>query len=113
MEESIDVTNDFKSNKRLLGAVDVTDKLRDSRVLVDVVAVAVANAIVDFGFDVVAAAVVVVAATSAVDDDYDCDYDDDFVAPSTSRIFACRDRVPVEVAPHRSLYAEAHSANSY
>lgn len=112
MEVSIDVTNDFKSNKRLLGAVDVTDKLRDSRVLVDVVAVAVADAIVDFGFDVVAVAVVA-AAMSAVDDDYGCDYDGDFVAPSTSRIFACRDRVPVEVAPHQSLYAEVHSANFY
>lgn len=115
MEESIDVTNDFKSNKRLLGAVDVTDKLRDSRVLVDAAAVAAADAIVDFEFDVaaVAAVAVAVAAMSAVDDGYDCDYGGDFVAPSTSRIFACKDRVLVEVAPHRSLYAEAHFANSY
>jgi len=113
MEESIDVTNDFKSNKRLLGAVDVTDKLPDSRVLVDAAAVAAADAIVDFEFDVAAVAAVAVAAMSAVDDGYDCDYGGDFVAPSTSRIFACKDRVLVEVAPHRSLYAEAHFANSY
>ncbi|KMQ89545.1 hypothetical protein RF55_10816 [Lasius niger] len=121
MEESIDVTNDFKSNKRPLGAVDVTDKLQDSQVLVDVV-VAAADAAVDFEFDVAAAAVAVaaaaaaaaaaVAAMSAVDDGYDCDYGDDFVAPSTSRISVCKDRAPAEAAPYRSLCAEARSANS-
>lgn len=107
MEESIDVTNDFKSNKRPLGAVDVTDKLRDSRVLVDVAVVAAADATVDFGFDVAAVAV---AAMFAVDDD--CDYDGDFVALSTSHISACKDHAPAEAAPVRSLCAEARSANS-
>lgn len=111
MEESIDVTNDFKSNKRPLGAVDVTDKLRDSQVLVDVAVVAAADATVDLEFDVAAVAAVVVA-MSAVDDGYGCDYGGDFVAPSTSRISACKDRAPAEAAPHRSLCAEARSANS-
>lgn len=77
--------------------------------LVDVAVVAAADATVDFGFDV---AVVAVAAMFAVDDGYDCDYGDDFVAPSTSRISAYKDRVPAEAAPVRSLYAEARSANS-
>lgn len=113
MEESIDVTNDFKSNKRPLGAVDVTDKLRDSRVLVDVAVVVAADATVDFGFDVGAAvAAVAVAAMFAVDDGYGCDYDGDFVALSTSRISAYKDHAPAEAAPVRSLCAEARSANS-
>lgn len=111
MEESIDVTNDFKSNKRPLGAVDVTDKLRDSQVLVDVAVAVAADAIADFEFDVAAVAAAV-AAMSAVDDGYGCDYDGDFAALSTSRISACKDHAPAEAVLHRSLYVEVRSANS-
>jgi len=109
IEESIDATNElFKSNKRLLGAVDVTDRLRDSLVLVGV-AVVVVDVVADFGSDVAAA---VAVASSAVDDGYDCDCDDDSVAFSTYRIFACKGRVPVESVLARSSHAGVHSASS-
>lgn len=110
IEESIDTTNElFKSNKRLLGAVDVTDRLQDSLVLVGV-AVVVVDVVADFGFDVAVA--VAVAASSAVDDDYDCDCDDDSVAFSTYRIFACKGHVPVESVLARFSHAGVHSASS-
>lgn len=97
MEESIDVTSDFKSNKRPLGAVDVTDRLRGSPVPVDAVVAAVAaDGVADSGFGVAAAAAAVAAASAAADDGYDCDCGGDFVAPSTSRISVCRDRAPAE-----------------
>lgn len=72
----------------------------------------VVDAVADFGFDVVVAAAVAVAASSAVDDGYDCDCDDDSVAFSTYRIFACRGRVPVESVSARSSHAGVHSASS-
>lgn len=74
------------------------------------VAVVAVDAVADFGFDVAAAAAVV-AVSSAVDG-YDCDCDDDSVAFSTYRIFACKGRVPVEAASARSSCAGVRSASS-
>jgi len=76
-----------------------------------VVVAVVVDAIADFGFDVVAVAAAA-AVSSAVDDGYDCDCDDDSVAFSTYRIFACKDRVPVESALARSSCVGVRSASS-
>lgn len=99
----------FKSNKRLLGAVDVTGRLRDLQVPVGVAVVAAAA---DAAADSASDAAAVAAATSAVDDGFDCDCGDDSVASSASHNAAYKDHTPAEAATSRLSCVAARSADS-
>lgn len=105
----------FRSSKRLLGAVDVTDRLLDWQAPVDVVeaaAVVVVVVAVDSASDAAAAviAVAVAAGMPVADDDCDCDYDCGFAVFSGSRIVAYKDRVLAGPVPVRFLPVEVRSA---
>lgn len=105
----------FRSSKRLLGAVDVTDRLLDLQAPVDVVeaaAVVVVVVAVDSAFDAAAAviAVAVAAGMPVADDDCDCDYDCGSAVFSGSRIVAYKDRVLAGPVPVRFLPVEVRSA---
>lgn len=106
----------FRSSKRLLGAVDVTDRLLDLQAPVDVVeaaAVVVVVVAVDSAFDAAAAviAVAVAAGMPVADDDCDCDYDCGSAVFSGSRIVAYKDRVLAGPVPVRFLPVEVRSAD--